>query len=189
MKIIGGNFKGRNLVSPQEIRPVALKVRKACFDVLGREVEGREFLDLFAGSGALGFEALSRGVTAGVFVDIKKSCIQAVKKNLSCLNVSSKVEVCLKDAFSAVKDFSEAGRKFGIIFLDPPYYNALLIKALQTLKGYDILTPLGYIVGFCYSKDEYFMENSPFSLIIDKKYGQTRLLIYTKIRDERLGGL
>ena len=180
MRILKGNFKGRNIVAAQNIRPVSLRVRKACFDILQEEVVDKSVLDLFAGSGALGIEALSCGAQDVVFIDIKKGSIHAINRNLTSLKLRPKATVYLKDAFGAVKDFHARKAKFGLVFLDPPYYKGMLKKALQTLDKYDILARSGYIVGFCYSKDDFVEQYHNFCLILKKKYGQSLILIYKK---------
>jgi len=180
MRIIGGKFKGRNIEAPKDIRPVSLLVRKACFDILGDEVKDKRVLDLFAGSGSLGIEALSRGSAKAEFVDSSGKSLRAVKKNISFLGIKTQALVYLKDAALAVKDFSTYKKCFDIVFLDPPYGSGSLTKALQALEEYDIVTPSGYVVAFCYWKDEFIRESSKFSIIVNKKYGQTLLLIYRK---------
>ncbi|MFH1503778.1 MAG: 16S rRNA (guanine(966)-N(2))-methyltransferase RsmD [Candidatus Omnitrophota bacterium] len=180
MKIIGGKFKGRNIEAPKDIRPVSVMVRKACFDIFRGEVEGRNVLDLFAGSGSLGIEALSQGACGSTFVDSSKRGLRVLQKNITFLGIDSKSEVHLKDSLSAVKDFFTYRKYFDIVFLDPPYSSQMLRKTLQALEEYDILTPSGYIVAFCYWKDDFFEDCGKFSLIVHKKYGQTLLLIYRK---------
>lgn len=180
MKVLRGSLKGRNIKCPPNIRPVSLRVKKSCFDILSEEIEDKKVLDLFAGSGALGIEALSRGAKEAVFVDIKRGCIDILKKALFSFKIASMTHTYVKDAFGAVKDFSLRKEAFDIIFLDPPYYKGMLRKALQTLEEYDILTPAGFIVGFCYKKDDLLLESGIFFLILSKEYGQTLLLIYRK---------
>jgi 16S rRNA (guanine966-N2)-methyltransferase len=188
MKILKGSLKGRNLSCPGQVRPVSVLVRKACFDILGDEVNGKRVLDLFAGAGSLGIEAISVGAKEVVFVDIQRNCTEAIKKNLELFKVTSKAQVYVKDAFTAVMDFYAAKEAFDIVFLDPPYYQGTLRKILQTLEGCDIVIPFGYLVGFCYAKDDFVREIKGFSLIVEKKYGQTVFLIYRKNETSNLSG-
>lgn len=180
MKVLKGELKGRNLLVPEQIRPAAVRVKKSCFDILHEDIAGARVLDLFAGSGNLGIEALSGGAGQVVFVDSSKGCVEIIKKNLFSFKLTDKTEIYLKDAFSAVKDFFSRKEKFDFIFLDPPYYKGILIKILQTLEEYDILSPLGGVICLCYTKDEFLKQSERFPLILDRKYGQTRLLIYRK---------
>ncbi|MEM7816402.1 MAG: 16S rRNA (guanine(966)-N(2))-methyltransferase RsmD [Candidatus Aenigmatarchaeota archaeon] len=183
MKVLKGEFSRTNLVVPSNTRPVSLLVKKACFDILREDIEGKKVLDLFAGSGALGIEALSRKAEEASFVDIKKSAISAIKKNLSFCKASLRAKIYFKDAFRAIKDFFIKKESFDLIFVDPPYHKGFLRKALQVLDEYDILSPSGYIIGFCDHK-----ENLPkliyLNLIFKKKYGQSLLLIYCKENDK-----
>lgn len=181
MKILGGDFRSRDIIVPEGIRPVSLRVKKSCFDILRGEIEGKKVLDLFAGSGSLGIEAVSRGAERCVCVDYGKNCVAAIKKNFCSLDIKIQVRIYLKDVIAAIKYLFGHKEKFDIIFVDPPYYKGMLIKALQALEEYDILAFSGYIVAFCYVKDEFVKESSKFSLIMDRKYGQTQVLIYRKM--------
>ena len=180
MRISSGKFKGRNIIISPDIRPVSSKVKKACFDILGDEISGRKVLDLFAGSGSLGIEALSRGASGVVFIELNGKCTETIAKNTSILCPEYDFCVYQKDVFASIKDFRAKKEHFGVIFLDPPYYKGMFIKALQLLEGYDILSHSGYVIGFCYEKDHFLEGAKKFSLILNKKYGQTRLLIYRK---------
>lgn len=180
MKVLSGKLRGRKIVAAKDTRPVSERIRKSCFDILGPEVKGRRVLDLFAGSGSLGIEALSRGASQVVFIDSNLAALAATKKNLVSLGLEAQTQAYLKDAFLAIRDFWAKKASFDLIFLDPPYYKQMLTKSLQQLSEYDIVSPSGYIVAFCYEKDDFVTEISDFSLRVKKKYGQTLLLIYAK---------
>ncbi len=180
MKIFGGTLRGKNIIVPEGIRPVSLRVKKSCFDILRGEFDGSVILDLFAGSGSLGIEALSQGASRAIFIDADKKSVKAVNRNIAELGLEDKGKVHRKDGIEAIKDFSVYREKFNIIFLDPPYYKGMATKSLQALKEYDILTPSGYIVVFCYRNDDFLDSSEEFSLIVQRKYGQTFLLIYVK---------
>jgi 16S rRNA (guanine(966)-N(2))-methyltransferase RsmD len=182
MKILRGSLKGRNIVCPSDVRPVAAIARKACFDVLAGQVEKATVLDLFAGSGSLGLEALSAGANEAIFTDNRSECVTAINKNILSFKLEQKARVYLKDAYRAIRDFFLAKKSFDLIFLDSPYYRGMARISLQTLEEYDILTPSGYIVTFCYGKDDFLKKSNKFQLIYEKKYGQTLLLIYSKIQ-------
>lgn len=178
MRILAGVHKGKNISVPAAIRPVSLIMRKACFDILGEEIKQRRVLDLFAGSGSLGLEALSRGAREATFVDKNKNCLTAIEKNIHTLGEIHRTRSYLKDAFIALRQFHQSNEQFDIIFLDPPYYHGILTKALQALQEYGIVTPSGYVAGFCYEKDDYSKMSKTFSLIIRRNYGQSTLVIY-----------
>jgi len=179
MRVIKGSLKGRNILVPPDTRPVSRHIRKACFDILGEEVKGAKVLDLFAGSGALGIEAFSAGAASVVFVDNSVKSIEAVRKNVACLPPPA-FQVYRADAFRSVAGFAARRCIFDFIFLDPPYYKGMLIKALQALEEYDILAAAGYLVCFSCGKDEVLTESVKFAPILDRKYGQSRFLIYRK---------
>jgi len=180
LRIIGGEFKGRTLRVPSGIRPTSFRLKKAVFDLLRDEVKNKVVLDLFGGSGALGIEALSLGARNAVFVDIARVCVNTIVKNISAIRRTSSCCVLFRDSLGAVKSFSRKDSLFDIIFIDPPYYRGMVKKILKTLDEYDILAPSGYIVVLCYRSDEFSNVYSRGSLIYDKVYGQSRILIYTK---------
>ena len=187
---------------PKGIRPTQNKVRKAIFDILG-DVEGLSFLELFAGSGAVGFEAISRGAREIIFVEKEKRCQEEIKKNLSVLKFLNS-QVLELDALEAIKRLSHQGRKFDIVFLDPPYYqglyprphdklnkrgsglaairinDSLAKKTLQILEAYDILAPCGFIIVQHFKKDCLSGSLGVLTLLKQAKYGDTLLSFYKK---------
>ena len=132
MRIITGQHKGRAIKMPKGIRPTQNKVRKAVFDILG-DVSGLSFLELFAGSGAVGLEAASRGAAEVELVELDRAAQKAIEENIRVMKLEN---CCLKaqDSAGAVRDFFSRGKKFDLIFLDPPYYRELSKKTLQILK-------------------------------------------------------
>jgi len=106
---------------PKGIRPTQQKVRKAIFDILSERVKGAAFLELFAGSGAVGIEAFSCGVREVCFVEKNRECLKLIRQNLESLGIDS-FSLLPKDAFSAIKLLARESRRFDIVFLDPPYY-------------------------------------------------------------------
>ena len=121
MKVLGGIYKGRTLKTPKTIktRPTASKVKESIFNILQREIEEADFLDLFAGSGAMGIEALSRGAKSVTFVEKERVAAQCIRENLKGLDLEA--HLIQSDAFVAVKRLVKEGKQFAIIFLDPPY--------------------------------------------------------------------
>lgn len=179
MRVLAGKLRGRKIEAPVGIRPVLQRVKKSCFDIIAAEIEGKRVLDLYAGSGSLGIEALSRGASQVCFGDISQSNLKVVKKNLANLGLNQ-IKLYCRDACYLVKAFNQKKSCFDLIFLDPPYGRLLLTKSLQALESYDILARSGYLVAFC-GKNEQFKQNyNLFSLIWLKNYGQSRLLIYRK---------
>jgi 16S rRNA (guanine(966)-N(2))-methyltransferase RsmD len=192
MRIISGRLKGRILKLPRGIRATSDKVRKALFDILGERVVNSEVLDLFAGSGSLGIEALSRGAKSVIFVEKDRRCLEKIKENLSVIGLlparrlpaskagtSRGYRVMELDIFEAIKKLNRKTEKFDIIFLDPPYYKGMAKKSLQTLFQYDILKPNGLIVAEHYKKDELPQTLGELALARQERYGDTVLSFYS----------
>lgn len=163
---------------PKGIRPSQDKVRKALFDILG-SIEGLSFLELFAGSGAVGIEALSQGVKELVLVEKDRECIKIIKDNFALLGEASYSLIDL-DSQQALGRLSKEGRKFDIVFMDPPYYQDMAKKTLQTLTACDILTPSGFIFIQHFKKDFLPEKSGGFTLFKQYKYGDTVLSFYQK---------
>ncbi len=121
MRVVAGLYGGRRLVAPpgDATRPTSDRVREALFSVLGPAIEGARVLDLYAGTGALGIEALSRGARAAVFVDRAPAAIKAVRANLVALGIDA--EVRRMQARAALRAAADAAEAYDLVFLDPPY--------------------------------------------------------------------
>ena len=178
MRITTGKYRNRKIQMPRGIRPTQDKVRKAVFDILG-DINGLKFLELFAGSGAVGLEALSRGASELVMVESNRDSILTMKKNIELLKVFN-CNLYHLEADKAAKLLFLNKKHFDIIFIDPPYLKDMAKKILQTLEGYDILAPHGLIV-IQHSKAELLPKDSlKFDLIKEARYGDTRLSIFRK---------
>jgi 16S rRNA (guanine(966)-N(2))-methyltransferase RsmD len=124
MRVVGGTLGGRRLVAPRgrATRPTSDRVREALFSILGESVQGARVLDLFAGSGALGIEALSRGAAEATFVDSAAPAIAALKVNLAALDLDAEVQ--RRDALAFLREAGATRRQYDLVFLDPPYGEA-----------------------------------------------------------------
>ncbi len=173
---------------PEGIRPTQNLTRKALFDFLGQDLTGLTFLDLFAGSGGVGLEALSRGAQKVSFVEKDERNSELIRENLDLLGVpllgkdrQAIYEVVEADSFASIKRFAAGGKKFDIIFADPPYGLGLAKKVLKTLGAYDIVTA-NCIVVIQHEKEEILpgSQGSPGNLhrSEQRKYGSTVLSIY-----------
>jgi 16S rRNA (guanine(966)-N(2))-methyltransferase RsmD len=163
---------------PKGIRPTQDKVRKALFDILG-DIEGLSFLELFAGSGAVGFEAVSRGVSHLVLAEYNRACQLAINKNIESLKVAA-CDLYPLEAEKAIRVLHKGGRKFDIVFLDPPYHFGLSKKTLQMLGACDILAPDGFIIVQHFKKDDLPDALGDLTLFRQKKYGDTVLSFYKR---------
>lgn len=182
MRITSGSFKSRLIKAPRGIRPTLDSVRKAIFDILGEHIAGANVLDLYAGSGALGIEALSRGASSCVFVDNNRSSIKAIKNNLDALGLSCYEDIVIVacDVFKAIRVFSKSENRFDLIFLDPPYHRSLTKKSLFLLGNYDILTKSGVVIAEHSKHDEVQNSVGKLKLFRSVRYGDTQISFYRK---------
>jgi 16S rRNA (guanine(966)-N(2))-methyltransferase RsmD len=178
MRIISGRYKGRLIKWPKGIRPTQDKVRKALFDILG-DISGKSFLDLFAGCGAVGIEATSRGAEEVVFVENNRGCLKYLEVNLKLIGLLGYGVIGL-DVFQAIEELSRKAKKFDFIFLDPPYYGEAAKKTLQCLSAYDIVAPTGLAVGQHFKKDALPEAAGDLILFRQSRYGDTVLSFYRK---------
>lgn len=156
LQIVGGRWRGRVITAPPiaDLRPTSHKVREAIFDLLGARVQGAAVLELFAGSGALGLEAVSRGAASVVFVDRAPECTAAIRRTLAAFDLPPgvSVEILTQEALTAIRRLSRAGRRFDLILADPPYAHpsgdeaVWGKKSLRVLGGHAILAPSGAVV-------------------------------------------
>ncbi|MGE5674990.1 MAG: 16S rRNA (guanine(966)-N(2))-methyltransferase RsmD [Mycobacterium leprae] len=148
MRVITGKAKGHPLktVKGREIRPTADRVKESLFNVLGPRVPDSVFLDLFAGSGAVGIEALSRGARRCTFVDLSTQHLKVVAENLAATGLADGAELLRRDARAAVADLGHRGERFDLIFVDPPYGQELVPAALEAIAQHGLLQPDGWVV-------------------------------------------
>lgn len=141
MRIITGEFRGRVIkaVPGDNTRPTTDKVKETVFNRLGQYFDGGNALDLFAGSGNLGLEALSRGIEKCIFVDSNNQAIKIIKENIATLKVENRCEVYRVDAFVAMQKFSLQEKKFDLVFLDPPYGKISISELLESLSRLNLM--------------------------------------------------
>lgn len=180
MRVIAGCAKSRQLKVPKglKIRPTLDKVKEALFDILGKDAAVDRALDLYAGSGSLGIEAISRGAKCGTFVDNNPKCIKTIKENLASLGFGPKSNVLRLDASRALRSLGKVGERFGLVFIDPPYGKAKI--SLQQVAKSDILSPHCVVVVEHYKKDAVPNEAGPLRMIKASRYGDTVLSFYRR---------
>ena len=185
MRIIAGEMRGRQVkaVEGMQTRPTSDKVKGAIFSVLGDKVLDARVLDLFAGTGNLAIEALSRGSCEAVLVEKSFEAHQVILKNLDQIGVSQKTNLFLMDAFKYIDRYPN--EVFDLIFLDPPYRKELVLKVLLTLKKYSYLTPDGVIVAETADDEELSNDTIyPFEVRKSREYGDTKVWYLQRIDDE-----
>jgi 16S rRNA (guanine966-N2)-methyltransferase len=173
MRIVAGELGGRRLTAPRGsgTRPTADRVREALFSILG-DVSGARVLDLYAGSGALGIEALSRGAAAATFVDSGTAAIAAVRRNLSDLGLDAAVH--RRDALAWLADTADE-RAFDLVFVDPPYDLAPQIGPRLAERLPPVLTEDAVIVTESNKRTPLEL---PFALVRERSYGDTRIAVH-----------
>ena len=179
MRVITGTARGRRLgeLEGMDTRPTYDRVKEGLFNIIQFDIEGRRVLDLFAGSGQLGIECLSRGAESCTFVDQRRDAVKLVKENLKKCDLEEGAKVVQGDAIGFLKTTPE---KYHLIFLDPPYDTGLLDSALKWLCEIDILADNGIIV--CESRTEKPLPElpEPFRKSRDYRYGKTKVTLYRK---------
>ncbi len=176
MRVITGTARGRRLKTPEgmDIRPTTDNVKESIFNIIQFDIEGRRVLDLFAGTGQLGIECLSRGASEVVFVDSSRDAIKIVKDNLKTCGFSA--PVLQMDALSYLRSCG----KFDLIIIDPPYDSGIYDSVLETINLVDILSDGGIII--CESRREKSLPEmtAPYRKAKEYNYGKVKLCLYRK---------
>lgn len=189
MRVITGTARGIKLTAPEgdHTRPTAERVKEAVFSMLQFEIEGRRVLDLFAGSGQLGIEALSRGAAEAVFVDASKEAVSVLKQNLLRTKLALKGEILCTDSEKFLRA-SRNKRKFDLIFLDPPYALGLVPSALEALLSGNLLIPGAILVCETAKPEDVFGGKESlagrFTVRREAKYGAAYITVLTLCEED-----
>jgi 16S rRNA (guanine(966)-N(2))-methyltransferase RsmD len=153
-RIIAGEGKGRRLCAPAgtATRPTAARVRQTLFDILAPMMPGCHFLDAFAGSGAVGLEALSRGASRVVLVDSSAAAVTAIRENAERLGLAGSAQVFRQDARVALASLADSGVRFDVVYVDPPYDSGLYEPVLEQVAEHRLLAPEGVAVAEHFKK-------------------------------------
>jgi 16S rRNA (guanine966-N2)-methyltransferase len=177
MRIVGGEARGRLIRLPKgcRIRPTADRIKESLFAILYR-VEGVSFLDIFAGSGNVGLEALSRGARYAVFVEKEPRLADSIRSNLRMLGSENRAEVINADAERGIRGLAKRTERFDILFADPPYEEGFVPEIMKWLEGGSLLAKNGIIV-LQHSVRETLEGSSVQSLVVtdQRRYGDTML--------------
>lgn len=183
MRIITGTAKGRQLKTPRgnDVRPTSDRVKESLFAILAGRIPDAAVADLFAGTGNLGLEALSRGAASAVFVDASPASIALIRDNAASTGLQSRAEILRIDALAAVDRFARTGRTFDLIFCDPPYNRGLAPAVAAKIAAGNILRPGGALI-IEHSRHEQ-LPDSLVNLTVSRteRYGETTVSILTHI--------
>ncbi len=181
MRIISGEYKGKKLKPPKNkfIRPTSDRVKEAVFNILGSKVLDSLFLDLFAGTGSMGIEALSRGASRAVFVDNNNSSLKIIRENLEMTKLLNKSEIINDSCLNCVNKLKHKYEKFDIIYMDPPYNMENIIQLLEIVINQGLLDREGVLL-LEHSKNKQFDERvNDLIKVKQKRYGDTCISFYT----------
>ncbi|WP_076462187.1 16S rRNA (guanine(966)-N(2))-methyltransferase RsmD [Limosilactobacillus caccae] len=184
MRIVSGDFRGRKLsaVPGMATRPTTDKVKEALFNMIGPYFDGGTSLDLFAGSGGLSIEAVSRGFDRAVLIDRQYQAIKTIKKNIAVTKHPEKFAVYKMDAQKALHVLQKNGERFDLVFLDPPYAKQKIIDDINKMVADDLLSDEAIIVAETNQEANLPTELPGFKLIKRQEYGITVLTIYQRER-------
>ncbi|MGQ9644968.1 MAG: 16S rRNA (guanine(966)-N(2))-methyltransferase RsmD [Thermodesulfobacteriota bacterium] len=187
MRIIGGTSKGKRLTPPkgQALRPTSDRVKESIFNILGEGVKGKVILDLFAGTGNLGIEALSRGAKRAIFVEKAREATRLIKNNLSQCGMATVSEIIPKDVIRAIGILRQRGETFDLILMDPPYERGLIQKTLWKLQSHRIYHDESILVIEHDRREPLPRNSNGWNLIQQRKIGDTLISFLTPPRREQ----
>lgn len=176
MRIVAGTHRGSRIAAPKgtHTRPTSDRAREAAYNLIG-PVAGATVLDLFAGSGAMGLEALSRGAARCVFAEADRAACRVIRENLEKLRLSSAVVLC-QDAFQVLRDERAAGRTYDLVLADPPYglWEHVAVRLGEAVAP--VLGPRGLLVVETSARVE---PQLPFDLVTSRRYGSARITLFS----------
>ncbi len=175
MRVITGKARGRILetLKGDDVRPTTDKVKEAVFSAIQFELEGRHFLDLFAGCGQMGIEALSRGCATATFIDRSKASIKVIERNLSVTNLKQFAKVYNADAVNFINTTAD---EYDVVFLDPPYNKGILQEVMPLIA--QRMKKTGVIICESALNDEILQKYYKFTLDRQRTYGKIKISIY-----------
>jgi len=180
MRIVAGSAKGRTLKTPRsdKIRPTADRVRETLFNILGQYFEGGAVLDLYAGTGALAFEALSRGCESAVLVDSGAEALALCRENAKALGFEARTEILAMPAERGLERMGKARRQFALIFADPPYALRVVGSTLTAIEAKGLLAPGGLAVLEHDRREEAPEAAGPIRRVDQRVFGDTCVSLY-----------
>ena len=186
MRVIGGEAKGRRLKVPRgrSLRPTASRVKEALFNILPHDLSGLKALDLFAGTGNMTMEALSRGAAQATLVDASDQAVRTIRDNLNRLGVAHRSRVLSMRVERALQHLEREQETFDLVFIDPPYGQKLLERALTILGQSSILSNTGVAVAEHSARDQVGARYGGLELYDRRRYGDTTLSFFKRQGEE-----
>ena len=183
MRVITGSARGRRLgeLKGMETRPTTDKVKESIFNCIQFDVADAHVLDLFAGTGQLGIEALSRGAADALFVDRRADAVKLIRENLALCRLEEHAQVVCGDSLAQL---AALRRRFDIILLDPPYGSGLLQQAMERIVSFDILSPHGIMVAESAADETLPPLPAPYSVYREYRYGKIKVTICHRAGEE-----
>ncbi len=182
MRIIGGNAKGRRLFVPRggSVRPTAARVKESLFNILPHDFTGLRVLDLFAGSGSLSIESLSRGAAETVLVEASARSATAIRENLRRFGLKTRAQLWVAPVSRTLRALAKRGEHFDLIFLDPPYDKGLLSPSLELIARGNLLRIAGTVVAEHSAREALQPRYDSLVLNDQRHYGDTRLSFFRR---------
>ena len=193
MRVVTGEAKGRKLKAPKTAgtRPIIDRVKTALFDILSTRVEDARFLDLFAGTGSVGIEALSRGAAHATFIEMNHSVLKLVRENLKITGLGDRAETLQADAFKFLQSNAaqngNAQRVYDMIYVAPPQYHEMAARALAMLDTSPLLAEDGLVIVQIHPKERSAVASVPLTRLVlsdERKYGSTLLMFYETVSEQ-----
>ena len=175
MRVIAGKYKGRRLRAPRgrNIRPTSDRLRESIFNIIGADIAGHNIVDIFAGTGAMGIEALSRGAEHAVFIDKHYPALEAVRANVNPLEAARHWDIIRWDAGLNLRCLAALDLRFGFAFIDPPYNRGYADRALKHLAASNAMAPGGLVVLEHHHRESFSLPDKGMSLQDQRRYGKT----------------
>lgn len=189
MRVIAGSARGRRLKGPDTLdtRPILDRVKTALFDILAPDIVDSRFLDLFAGTGQIGIEALSRGAASATFVELSGEIVRLIRENLAITRLEANAEVIRADAFAFLRDAHARRRQFDIVYVAPPQYQRMAARALERLDRAPLSAPGGLVIVQIHPRerpDIAAVALTRLRLYDERTYGSTLLMFFERPADE-----
>jgi len=185
MRVVAGKARGRRLKSPRGAgtRPIIARVKTALFDILHARVIDARVLDLFGGTGSVGIEALSRGARLATFVELDRGALQVLRDNLRITGLVERAETIHSDAFRFLADAATHGREYDIVYVAPPQYQGMAVRALTMLDASPLISPGGLVIVQIHPRERDAFADLALRTLErsdERRYGSTLLLFYER---------